>query len=96
MLLSKTFANGDVLSIKLSSGEEIVGRYNDSSTDKFLLLSKPAVLSMSGHGVALIPYMVTASEGDIPFNENLIVAKKATDSEIVKQYIQSTTGIALG
>ncbi len=96
MLLQKNFSNGDVLSLKLSSGEEIVGRYNNRSTDTFLMLDKPVTLSMSPNGIALIPYMFTAPiDATISFNENLIVAKVATDSDIVKQYIQSTTGIAL-
>jgi len=56
MIIETPYKVGDTVSLKLSSGEEIVGRLDDESTTKFTL-KKPMVLIMGAEGLGLAPYM---------------------------------------
>jgi hypothetical protein len=95
MLIDKGVTAGEVITLKLTSGEELVARLVEEGTD-FYKLSKPSVIGMSPKGPALMPYLFTVSpEKDIKLGKNAVAVVAASDKEFADQYMQGTTGIAL-
>lgn len=95
MLLEKTRSSGDVVTVKLTSGEEIIARYEDE-TGVGIKVSKPMVLSMSQQGVGMMPYLFTVNPNtSIVFQHSSIAVSATTDEDFAKQYMQATTGIKL-
>lgn len=93
MIIETPYKVNDVVSIKLSSGEELVGKLVDESGDT-VTLSKPLMLSMTQKGMGLAPYMFTVDpESKISFNQKNIITLAKTMETMAKQYIQSTTGL---
>lgn len=95
MLLNKSRAAGDVVTLKLSSGEELIARYEEE-TATGVKISKPMVLSMTPKGPGLMPYLFTVSpENTIVVMHNAVIVIADTDKDFANQYLQSTTGISL-
>ena len=94
MLLSKPkFEAGDVISLKLTTGEEVIGKFVSEDISE-LVLSKPVMLAMGQKGPAMAPIMMTVDpDKDYAINKNVIVLKELTDKNIADQYIFQTTGI---
>jgi hypothetical protein len=95
MLIDKGVAIGEVVTLKLTSGEELVAKLVEDSPMHYKL-SKPLVLSMSPKGIGMVPYLFTVSpEKDISLNKNTVTVIAASDKEFANQYLQGTTGITL-
>ena len=94
MLLEKTrFDEGDVVTIKLISGEEVIGKFV-SNDDQALTLEKPLMLAMSQKGIGMAPVLMTVNpDTKLKFNKQAIMITAHSDDEIAKQYIYQTTGI---
>ena len=94
MLIETPYKENDVVSIKLSSGEEIVGKLvsEDAGT---ITLAKPLMLAQTPQGMGLAPYMFTVDpeKAQLTFNEKNIITVSKTMETMAKQYIQSTTGL---
>jgi hypothetical protein len=94
MLISKGFTAGDVVSIKLINGDEIIARFENDDADS-ITISRPLALTMSGNGLGMIPWVFLGKEDKIVLakaNTFFIVESKG---EAAKQYLEGTTGIAL-
>jgi hypothetical protein len=95
MLLEKTRAKGDVVTLKLTSGEELIARFEDENASG-VTISKPMVLSITQQGVGMIPYLFTVNPNTVITVESSAISVTAkTDEEFAKQYMESTTGIKL-
>jgi hypothetical protein len=95
MLLEKPKSKGDVITIKLTSGEEVIARFEDDSTSG-IKISKPMMLSMGPKGVGMMPYLFTVDlDTPITINNSAIAVLSATDEDFAKQYTTSTTGIQM-
>lgn len=95
MLIDKGMTAGEVISMKLSSGEELVAKLVEE-TDRGFKVSKPLVLSIGQQGVGMIPFMFTVNpEKEVVINRSSVIAAQVTDSKFADQYTQGTTGIAL-
>ena len=93
MLVEVAFKKGDTISLKLASGEEIVGKFNARVTGGYELI-KPMVLLANEKGLGLAPFMFSvAPEGKFIFNGDSVTCVGKTEGEIAKQYIATTTGI---
>jgi hypothetical protein len=95
MLIDKGISIGEVITLKLTSGEEIIGKLADDTATHYKL-SKPMVIAMGAKGPGLMPYLFTvAPDKDVKLNKTTVVVAEATDKQFADQFIQSTTGIAL-
>lgn len=95
MLIDKGITAGEVISMKLTSGEELVAKLVEE-TDRGFKVSKPLVLSIGQQGVGMIPFMFTLSpEKEVVINRSSVIAAQVTDIKFADQYTQGTTGIAL-
>lgn len=95
MLIETPYKDGDTVSLKLSSGEEIVGRLDEETATRFVL-HKPMVLIMQQQGLGLAPFMFSVSP-DAKFNilATTVTCVAKTEGEIADQYIASTSNIQM-
>ena len=95
MLIEAPYKNGDTVSIKLTSGEEVVARLEEQKADGFIL-HKPLMVTATQQGLGLAPFMFTIGpDAKVSIGADKIVCINKTLEEMSKQYISSTTGIAL-
>lgn len=93
MLVEVAFKKGDTISLKLASGEEIVGNFNQRVTGGYELI-KPMVLIANEKGLGLAPFMFSVSpDTKFTFNGDSVTCVGKTEGEIAKQYVATTTGI---
>lgn len=95
MLIDKGVTVGEVITLKLTSGEEIVAKLSEE-TASYYKLSRPMVIGMGQQGPGLMPYLFTVSpEKEIKLLKTTVTVAEATDKSFADQFIQSTTGIKL-
>lgn len=95
MLIDKGVTIGEVVTIKLTSGEELIAKLVEEQTLAYKI-SKPLVLSMNQKGLGMIPFLFTVNpDKDIKINKTAVVTIETTDNEFANQYIAGTTGIAM-
>lgn len=95
MLIETPYKTGDTVSLKLTGGEEVVGRFDSENADG-VTLSKPMMLIMQGQGLGLGPFMFSAShDSKFTLKSSAITCIVKTEKDLAKQYVSSTTGIAL-
>ena len=92
MLIDKGISKGEVITIKLTSGEEIVAKLVEES-DAYYKVSTPQVIAQGPKGVGLMPYLFTVHPGkEVKISKPVVIAEP-TDSDFANQFIQATTGI---
>ena len=95
MLISKGIAVGEVVTIKTTSGEELVAKLVEENP-MAVTVSKPLVLTAAQKGIALVPYLFTTDpDANITINRSSIIVLAATHKDASDTYIQNTTGIKL-
>jgi hypothetical protein len=95
MFISKGFAEGEVVTLKLTSGEELVAKLVEDGPLHYKLKS-PQVIGMGPKGPGLMPYLFTVSpDKEIKLQKSTVTVAEPTDAQFAKQFIESTTGIAL-
>ena len=95
MIIDIPYKQNDVISLKLSSGEEIVAKLIEEKAD-LLVLSKPLSLTATQEGMALAPFMFTTDlEKKFYFKTYNIICIAKTQEDMAKNYLQSTTGIQM-
>jgi hypothetical protein len=95
MLFDKGVSTGEVITIKLTSGEELVAKLAEETATHYVL-SRPLVLTAGPQGIGMVPYLFTvSSDKDIPLNKSTVTVIVPTMKDAADQYIQSTTGIKL-
>ena len=95
MLIDKGVTEGEVITLKLTSGEEIVAKLvEDGAT--YYKLKTPQVIGMGPKGPGLMPYLFTVDPNkEIKLLKTTVTVAEASDKAFADQFIQSTTGIAL-
>ena len=98
MLVISNFSKGDVITAKLSTGEEIVARFESSTADE-LKVVKPTVLTLNPQNgqAMLIAWLMSIdahSSTPVSIKGSQDVATAKTIKGLADSYTQSTTGIA--
>lgn len=95
MLIDKGVSAGEVVTIKLTSGEELVAHLVEERDD-FLKVARPLVLTSSQQGIGMVPYLFTVDpEKTIKLNKSTIVVLEPSDKDSASQYTKATTGIII-
>lgn len=95
MLIDKGVTVGEVVTFKLTSGEELVAKLTEETGD-YYKLSRPMVIGMGEKGPGLMPYLFTVHpDKEVKLSKNTVTVAEATDKTFADQFIQSTTGIKL-
>jgi hypothetical protein len=95
MLIETPYKAQDAVTLKLSSSEEIIARFV-AEDDNTITVVKPMALMMAQQGPGLGPFLFTVNpDTEIKLNKNNVLFIVKSDPEMSKQYIESTTGIAV-
>jgi len=95
MLIDKGLTVGEVITIKFTSGEEIIAKLVEDAAGYFKV-NRPMVLTAGQSGLGMAPYLFTVdNEKDIKIFKTNVVVAEGTQKEFADSYIQGTTGIKL-
>jgi len=95
MLINKGVSIGEVVTIKLTSGEELIAKLVEENPMQYKL-NRPMVLSAGPKGIGMVPYLFTVHpDKDVNLTRSTVTVIEATDKEFADAYTSQTTGIAL-
>lgn len=96
LFINKGLTNGEVVTLKLTSGEELIGKLVEE-VDASFKISRPMVLTMDPAGnIGMSPYLFTIDpNSDVSIYKCAIAASIGTDKQIADAYLTKTSGIAL-
>jgi len=95
MLINKGVTIGEVVTLRLISGEEIIGKLIEEMNDT-ISISKPMMLSMGSQGLGMIPFVFSINPNkNIKLYRTSIILMEATDKQFADQYLSGTSGLAL-
>ena len=93
MLKEKTYEHGDIVTVYLQTGQEILGKFV-SEDDNFTTIKKPLTIAMGPKGAAFQTFTVTGdSEYDVQFKSNKIISVLKTRKDTADSYTQATSTI---
>lgn len=94
MLISnQKIADGDIVSFKISNGDEIVAKVV-SQTDATYLLSKPCLVVPSERGIGLMQAMFSGNpDKNVELNKSSVMMMSETIDQLQTHYLKTTTGI---
>ena len=95
MLIDRGVMEGEVVTFKLTSGEELVAKLVEDGPQHYKL-SRPMVIGMGAQGPGLMPYLFTVHpDKEVKLTKAVVAMAEATDKQFADQFLQSTTGIKL-
>jgi hypothetical protein len=95
MIIDKGVVIGEVITFKLTSGEELVAKLVDDGPMHYRL-SRPMVIGMGPSGPGLMPYLFTVNpEKEIKLSKSTVTVAEVTDQGFAKQFLEQTSGIKL-
>lgn len=95
MLLEKPIAKNDIISIKLSTGEELIAKFVED-TDSALVVERATTMAANPQGgLGLVPWMMSAMPEKISLNKSTVLAYTPTVKEIADKFLEATTNIQL-
>ena len=95
MLIDKGVTVGEVITIKLTSGEELIAKLVEDNPLR-CKLNRPMVLSAGQQGIGMVPYLFTVHpDKDVSLNKATITMIEPTAKEFSDAYLQNTPGIKL-
>ena len=90
----------EVISLKISTSEELIARVVERKDDSIVLDQPRAIGLTQGQdgsvGMQLIPFMASNQDGEITVYNNHIVAETTPAKELEEGYLQQTSLIDLG
>ena len=96
LMASKTYSNNDVITFKLTTGEEVVSRLVEE-TDNTYTLNKPlAIIPTPQGGLGLAPLVFSLNPQEfVLLNKHAVVIHGRTIKDLASQYLEKTTGLTL-
>lgn len=94
MLIQKPVTTGEIVSIKLISGEEIIGRLDEDTSD-FVKLDRPKSVTITKDGLGMMPFMFLSGSDTFTIKHSHVIVMVPAEKSAADQYLQGTTGIAL-
>lgn len=97
LITDKQIKEGDIISLKLTTGEEVIGRLvTPFGVDLSATLAKPMAFMMGPQGLGLVPFVFSANTDDnITISGAFIIAKAKTAEQVAKQYMQQTSNLLI-
>jgi hypothetical protein len=95
MLINKGIAEGEIVTIKTTAGEEIVAKLV-SENPMVVTVKKPLCLTATKDGIGLVPFLFTTDpDAEVTINRNTIMVLAPTIKDAADRYTEQTTGIKL-
>ena len=93
MIIDKGLTVGEVITIKLTSGEEILGTLVEDNVN-YLKVSKPRALTSAEGGIGMVPFVFTVDPSrDLKIFRTTVIVAEPTEKEFASSYTKATTGI---
>jgi hypothetical protein len=93
MLIEAAYKVGDIVTLKMVGGDEVVAKL-DEKIDGAYILAKPLVVMMAQQGFGLAPFVLTANpEARLTVNADAVICITKTFDRVAKEYIKQTTGL---
>ena len=93
MLKEKTYDSGDIVTLFLQTGQEILGKFvseDDSST----VVCKPLTVAIGQKGAVFQTFTVTGdSENNVHFKQGKVISMLKTRKDTADSYTQATSTI---
>lgn len=95
MIIETPYKTNDAVTLKTTGGDEIVARFVEEN-DKTITITKPMALMATPQGIGLGPWTFTVDpQSKIKINKSTLVFVHKTEESMAKQYVSSTSGLAL-
>lgn len=95
MIIETPYKANDAITLKTTGGDEIVARFVEEN-DKTVTITKPMALMATPQGIGLGPWTFTVDpQSKIKINKSTLVFVHKTEESMAKQYVSSTSGLAL-
>ena len=102
MLIETNVKTSDIISIKLSNGDEIIGRVSSIESDT-VTITKPLAMMLAQDprtgqaGVQMIPFWMLGADKDakFPIQRSHIVCMVKSNPDAVKGYTANTSGLTI-
>lgn len=94
MLIQKPIAEGDIVSIKLINGDEIIARL-EKDDHNGITIDRPLALTVGAQGLGMIPWIFLADKSTMTIKREHIFVMVPSKKDAADQYMEGTTGIAL-
>lgn len=94
MLIEKPITEGDVVSLKLLNGDEIIARF-DGETATEIKINRPLAITAGAQGLGMIPWVFLADKETYTIQKSHVFVMVPSKKDAANQYMQGTTGIAL-
>lgn len=94
MLINKGLSKGDVVSLKLTNGDELIARFEDETNDD-ITICKPLAITAGPQGLGMMPWIFLGDKETITIKKMHVFATVPSKKDASDQYMQGTTGIAL-
>jgi hypothetical protein len=95
MLITTPYKEGDIVSFKVTSGEEIIAKLIEEEPSG-IVVTKPFALVPNNQGLGMMPWIMSISPGEkIRVNTSTIMLVHKTEEGISKQYLETTTGLTM-
>jgi len=96
LMVAKTYNTGDVITFKLTIGEEIIARLSSDNTTEYILNKPMALLNTPQGGLGMMPVPISANVTDlIVLNKHAVAFHGKCQSDLATQYLEKTTGITM-
>ena len=93
MLIEAPYKHGYVVTFKLTSGEELVGKLTEENNDSFKVKT-PLTLVMNGQGLGLQQYLFTGEpDKAYTFKKDSVMVLTKTIKQFADLYTQQTSSI---
>lgn len=87
---------GQVMTLKLNSGEELIAKVINVGDWPFIRVTEPVSIAPSPQGMGLVPSMFTSGPKEsVVININSVSLYSPTEESVKFKYIEATTGIKL-
>ena len=93
MLKEKICEKGDIVTVYLQTGQEILGKL-DSEDDNYIVITKPLTIAMGPKGAAFQTFTVTGdSENNVYFKHGKVITMLKTRKDTADSYTEATSTI---
>ncbi|MFY8212263.1 MAG: hypothetical protein ACOVLB_06345 [Candidatus Nanopelagicus sp.] len=91
------FIVGEIVTLKLSSGEEMVTKIvSGLDENNFIEISEPVSIAPNQQGLGMVPSLFTSDmSGKFMLNTSTVAMYATTGEQIKMKYIEATTGLVV-
>jgi hypothetical protein len=88
------FIVGEVMTMKLNSGEELIAKIVEGEVDGYIIIANPVSVAPGPQGMGLVPSLFTGNpDATTKLNTMSIAIFALTEENVKAKYLEATSGI---